>query len=124
MRLKTTLWVEFKKLLSVLIFFLKTIVQALLFKDRDSRSLLSLIYLKKLNTNTDIELVTVEIPENNLLILSSFVYQDLNNDIENRLMKLSIKEILSLLVLITELKPQKIFEFGLYGGGSLQLITT
>lgn len=119
MKLKTTPWIEFKKLFSVLVFILKSTFRASLFKDADSRLLLSLIYLKKLNANTEIELVKVEIPEDHLFILSSFVYQDLNSDIEKRLMKLTLKEILSLLVLIKKFKPRKIFEFGLYGGGSL-----
>lgn len=110
---------EFKKLFLIKIFIAKAIAKAFFIKDLDSRTLLSQIYLKMLNSKNKIKSITLNSDQDFTLKIASFVYNDIAGPMDSRIMKLTTKELLSILILLKKQSPKTIFEFGLLHGGSL-----
>lgn len=110
---------ELKKLFLIIFFLKKTILKAFFLRDIDSRTLLSQIYLKMLNSETKIKSIKLFADQEFSLKLGSFVYNDITGPMDSRLMKLTAKELFSILILLKKQSPKTIFEFGLLYGGSL-----
>lgn len=110
---------EFKKLLAILLFFIRNVIVAIVSDNKDAKLFLSKIYLKYLYSKSVIPTTKIVAKEELTLTFSSFIINDEQSNLEERFTYQTLLELSSILYLLKSIRPQLVFEFGLLKGGSL-----